>query len=117
HRIGDEILKTFARVLLDNVCARDTVARYGGEEFAVILPETAIESARQISERMRKQIETMQLALNDSGREIGKITASFGIASLNKGDDAETLIQRADDKLYQAKCAGRNRIATDQVAA
>ena len=68
HTIGDEILKMFARVLQDNVCARDTVARYGGEEFAVILPETEVERARQITERMRSQLEGMQLALNASGQ-------------------------------------------------
>jgi diguanylate cyclase len=117
HTIGDEILKMFARVLRDNVCARDTVARYGGEEFAVILPETEVENARRITERMRSQLEGMQLALNDSGQEIGKITASFGIAELSLGDDADTLVQRADAKLYQAKCAGRNRVAVDQEAA
>ncbi len=117
HTIGDEILKMFARVLQDNVCARDTVARYGGEEFAVILPETEVERARQITERMRTQLEGMQLALNASGQEIGRITASFGIAELSLGDDADTLVQRADEKLYQAKCAGRNRVAVDQAAA
>ena len=117
HTIGDEILKMFARVLRDNVCARDTVARYGGEEFAVILPETEVERARQITERMRTQLEGMQLALNASGQVIGKVTASFGIAELGPADDADTLVQRADEKLYQAKCAGRNRVAVDQAAA
>ena len=117
HTIGDEILKMFARVLQDNVCARDTVARYGGEEFAVILPETEVERARQITERMRSQLEGMQLALNGSGQVIGRITASFGIAELGQGDDADTLVQRADETLYQAKCAGRNRVAVDQAAA
>jgi diguanylate cyclase len=117
HTIGDEILKMFSRVLEDNVCARDTVARYGGEEFAIILPETEVERARQITERMRSQLEGMQLALNASGRQIGKITASFGIAELSLGDDVGTLVQRADEKLYQAKLAGRNRVAVDEVAA
>jgi diguanylate cyclase len=117
HTIGDEILKMFARVLQDNVCARDTVSRYGGEEFAVILPETEVENARRITERMHTQLEGMQLAVNDSGQEIGRITASFGIAELSLGDNADTLVQRADAKLYQAKCAGRNRVADDQAAA
>ncbi len=117
HTIGDEILKMFSRVLKDNVCARDTVARYGGEEFAVILPETEVERALQITERMRTQLEGMRLALNASGQAIGKVTASFGIAELSVGDDADTLVQRADEKLYQAKCAGRNRVAVDQAAA
>ena len=66
---------------------------------------------------MRTQLEGMQLAVNDSGQEIGRITASFGIAELSLGDDADTLVQRADAKLYQAKCAGRNRVADDQAAA
>ena len=117
HTIGDEILKMFSRVLKDNVCARDTVARYGGEEFAVILPETEVERALQITERMRTQLEGMRLALNASGQAIGKVTASFGIAELSVGDDADTMVQRADEKLYQAKCAGRNRVAVDQAAA
>ena len=85
HQIGDEILKMFARVLTDNVHTRDTVARYGGEEFAIILPETRLESARQLTERMRSQVEGMELAVSESGREIGKVTASFGIAELGPG--------------------------------
>jgi diguanylate cyclase len=117
HTVGDEILKMFARVLKDNVCARDTVARYGGEEFAVILPETGAERAKLITERMRTQLEGMRLALNASGQAIGKVTASFGVAELGAADDTDTLIQRADEKLYQAKCAGRNRVAVDQAAA
>jgi diguanylate cyclase len=117
HQIGDEILKMFARVLTDNVHSRDTVARYGGEEFAIILPETRLESAKQLTERMRSQVEGMELAVSESGQEIGKVTASFGVAELGPADDADALIQRADAKLYEAKCAGRNRVAADQAAA
>jgi diguanylate cyclase len=117
HQIGDEILKTFAGVLVDNVHARDTVARYGGEEFALILPETHIESARQLTERVRRKVESLQLAVTESGQQIGTITASFGVAELAPGDDAEALIQRADHKLYEAKCGGRNRVAADRAAA
>jgi diguanylate cyclase len=114
---GHEILKMFARVLTDNVRATDTVARYGGEEFAIILPGTHVESARAMTERMRSQLEGMQLAVNASGQQIGRITASFGIAELITGDDTGTLVERADAKLYEAKCAGRNRIAADAAAA
>lgn len=117
HRIGDEILKMFARVLLDNARADDTVARYGGEEFAVILPGSQAEYARQVTERMRSQLEGMQLAINDSGQEIGSITASFGVAELGAGDDADALLHRADAMLYEAKCAGRNRVAVDEAIA
>jgi len=117
HRVGDEILKMFARVLAGNVRETDTVARYGGEEFAIILPRTEVEDARQLTERIRTQLEGMRLALNDSGEEIGRITASFGIAGLASGEDGDALVQRADDKLYQAKCSGRNRVAADHAIA
>jgi diguanylate cyclase len=117
HLVGDEILKLFAAALRDNVDSRDSVARYGGEEFAIILPGTELEDAKSLTERVRCQLEARELVVNDSGRKIGKITASFGIAQLREGDDAQTLIERADVKLYEAKCAGRNRVAADPIAA
>jgi diguanylate cyclase len=113
HQIGDEILKMFAKLLCDNVKGRDTVARFGGEEFAIILPETGLEHATTLTESIRSQLEEKELALN-SGEPIGKITASFGVAQLGEGDSAERLVQRADARLYDAKCAGRNRVVFDR---
>jgi diguanylate cyclase len=113
HLVGDEVLRMFARLLVDNVKSGDTVARYGGEEFAIILPQTELEEAKQLTERIRKEFEEKRLVVNECGRQIGTITASFGIAQLAEGDDPETLIQRADDKLFEAKHAGRNRVAMD----
>jgi diguanylate cyclase len=110
HPIGDEILKIFASVLAETVRDAGSVARYGGEEFAVILPGAELEDAKELTERLRSQLETKKLAVNKSGEEIGKITASFGIAQLSVGEDAQRLVQRADAKLYEAKCAGRNRV-------
>jgi diguanylate cyclase len=117
HLIGDEILKMFARLLSSNVKGRDTVARFGGEEFAIILPETGLEDAQTLTEDIRRQLEAKQLALNNSGEPIGKITASFGVAQLAERDDAATLVQRADAKLYEAKSAGRNRVVIDRPVA
>jgi diguanylate cyclase len=117
HQIGDEILKMFAKLLSSNVKGRDTVARFGGEEFAIILPETGLRDAKQLTEGIRSQLEAKELALNNSGEPIGKITASFGVAQLGEGDDADKLVQRADARLYEAKCAGRNRVAVDQPVA
>src|SRR5262245_14019295 len=108
--IGDEILKIFASVLAETVRDAGSVARYGGEEFAVILPGAELENAKALTERLRRQLENKKLAINNSGEEIGKITASFGIAQLSVGGDAQKLVQRADAKLYEAKCAGRNRL-------
>jgi diguanylate cyclase len=110
HPIGDEILKIFATVLAETVRDAGSVARYGGEEFAVILPGAELEDAKALTEHLRRQLETKKLAVNKSGQEIGTITASFGIAQLSVGEDAQRLVQRADAKLYEAKCAGRNRV-------
>jgi diguanylate cyclase len=117
HKIGDEILKMFARVLIENARSSDIIARYGGEEFAVILPGTELEYALQVTERMRSQLEAKQMAVSESGQQIGKITASFGIAELAAGDNCDDLVHRADAKLYEAKCTGRNRIAADHAVA
>jgi diguanylate cyclase len=117
HQIGDEILKMFAKLLSSNVKGRDTVARFGGEEFAIILPETRLTDAEHLTESIRIQLEGKELAVNNSGAPIGKITASFGIAQLGERDDADTLIQRADARLYEAKCTGRNRVVIDHPVA
>lgn len=114
HQIGDEILKMFAKLLSSNVKGRDTVARFGGEEFAIILPETRLADAEHLTENIRSQLESKEMALNNSGEPIGQITASFGIAQLGEGDDAAALVQRADARLYEAKCAGRNRVIVDR---
>jgi diguanylate cyclase len=66
---------------------------------------------------MRSQLESMELAVSSSGKELGSITASFGISELGANDDADALLHRADAKLYEAKCAGRNRVAADQAIA
>ena len=117
HQIGDEILKMFAKLLSSNVKGRDTVARFGGEEFAIILPETKLADAEHLTESIRSQLESKEMALNNSGEPIGQITASFGIAQLGEGDDAAALVQRADARLYEAKCAGRNRVVIDRAVA
>ena len=82
------------------------MARYGGEEFLLVLPETQAEGAGQVGERIRDHLSQMKLA-------VGKITLSIGIAEFPAhGDSAEAIIASADAAMYQAKRAGRNRIAT-----
>lgn len=111
HQVGDEIIKMFARVIESNVRDGDTVIRYGGEEFAMILPTADQDAARAISERIRKQFEGKKLTIRETNQKIGQLTASFGVAQFRMADDLETLVQRADAKLYEAKSAGRNRVA------
>lgn len=116
HPVGDEILKVFAHILGENVRQGDTVARYGGEEFAIVLTRCDTSTAARIAERMRLDISSRKLALNRNGQIISNITASFGVAQFLSGDTPETLIQRADAKLYEAKNGGRNRIVIDKSA-
>ncbi len=98
---------------------QDTVARFGGEEFIIILPETGLEGGLQTAEKIRRAIEAMPF--ETAAGQLG-ITASFGVAAVEAGDiggrlDGEELVRRADDCLYQAKQAGRNRVAGVRVKA
>jgi diguanylate cyclase (GGDEF)-like protein len=105
HRAGDDALRRVAGHLADAVPRRlDAVARYGGEEFVVLLAETDAEGARLVAERIRDSLER-------SGGFRRPLTISAGIAA-SEGDDceAESLVERADEALYQAKREGRNRV-------
>jgi len=111
HQVGDEIIRMFSRVIEAGVREGDTVIRYGGEEFAIILPMAELDAAKSIAERIRRQFESKKLTIRETNQKIGQLTASFGVAQFRQGDDAEMLVQRADSKLYDAKSAGRNRVA------
>jgi len=110
HLVGDQVLKFFGQLLSKNVKGRDIVSRYGGEEFAIILPSTDIANARILAKNIRSQIAETSLVVTKNRKSIGMITASFGLSQVVHNDTPETLIQRADTKLYQAKNAGRNRV-------
>jgi diguanylate cyclase len=110
HQTGDQVLRLVANCLSENVKGRDTAARYGGEEFGVILRQTAVENAIRLAEQIRAGVEGKTLIKKSTGDVLGKITISIGVAQFAKGDDATSLIRRADDCLYRAKNAGRNRV-------
>jgi diguanylate cyclase len=114
HPFGDLVLKRFAEILTKSIKGRDLAARYGGEEFAIILPQTALPSATSLVDKIRGALESQQWKNVETGQMFSKITASFGIARLNAGDDAETLIKRADRMLYAAKNGGRNRVVAGE---
>ena len=113
HQVGDDVLRYFAGLLKKSVKGRDVVARYGGEEFAVVLPATSIGNARGLVERLMQELAGSDLVVSDGKAPIGKLTSSFGIALAGNGDTADSLIRRADEKLYEAKRTGRNRFRCD----
>ena len=116
HLIGDEVLKYFASLLTKNLRKGDLPARYGGEEFAIIMPETAIEDAVQVMERIRQKLQQTKLVVTENNQSLGSITASFGIAAFSDSDDIAQLMKRADVNLYAAKNEGRNRIVCHSTA-
>ncbi len=113
HQVGDGILQTFASLISKSIKGRDMAARYGGEEFALILPQTNLNEAFQLVEKIRLDLEASKLVIKSTGQSVGTVTSSFGISMMHPGTDAEKLIRRADQKLYDAKNNGRNRIEMD----
>ncbi|HSY27627.1 MAG TPA: sensor domain-containing diguanylate cyclase [Burkholderiaceae bacterium] len=116
HIAGDECLKRVASTMANQMQrASDVVARYGGEEFAVILPNSTIDGANVVAERVRSAIEELKLTF--AGSDFGNVTVSIGAASITPTPliDSWQLISTADAALYDAKNAGRNRIASMQV--
>jgi len=109
HQQGDLVLREVARVLRDRSREIDEPARYGGEELAVVLPGTDLEGAYNLAERVRAGIEELALPLLE-GEGVLRVTASFGVATLpGSADDTRGLVAAADEALYRAKRAGKNR--------
>ncbi len=109
HRVGDELIRSLADIMLSETRASDFVARYGGEEFAMILPETPGSEAGILSERIRRSVGGRAVRCGDADVTV---TISCGVATYpDHARDAATLIRMADSAVYQAKGEGRNRTA------
>lgn len=106
HQVGDTVLIELANILSKNVRATDIVGRWGGEEFLIIVPETGIDGAVFVAEKLRADIEAYDFPV------IRQKTMSFGVACWRDGDKPKTLVGRADEALYLAKERGRNRVET-----
>ena len=109
HLIGDDVLRDFSAIISQGLRKNDFVGRYGGEEFLIVLPDLDINESRKVAERIRSSLESE--TFNFSGVSI-KLTASFGVSVLEKGDDIKNAIQRADDALYDAKKSGKNKVCS-----
>ncbi|WP_448566999.1 diguanylate cyclase [Thalassotalea ganghwensis] len=109
HQCGDKVLIKVASDISDLLRSCDLFGRYGGEEFAVILPETDLQGAVDVAERIRHEIANMNINYLDESIDV---TASVGVAVINSEDSRyEDLISSADIALYQAKASGRNLVS------
>lgn len=112
HIVGDGVLCEVARRIESLLRREDRAARWGGEEFLVLLPETDLEQAEIVAEKIRQAIADRPVAAN--GFRI-PLTISIGVATWTDDSGAESLIRRADKGLYRAKGSGRNRVCSEQV--
>lgn len=125
HQAGDQLLREVTRTIQDTLRTSDILARYGGEEFAIILPQTSRPGALQLAERLRAAVAAIKLdaASGRGSREdrnfgVLQVSISIGATQLREDDTMDTLLDRADNALYQAKHDGRNRVVdADRLAA
>ncbi|AYG94494.1 diguanylate cyclase [Brevundimonas naejangsanensis] len=108
HPAGDEVLRQVAEAVTENVRPSDFVFRYGGEEFLIVLVETTLQQAVAVAERTRQALEARDIKIG--GAERLRVTASIGAAEHGGHPDENYLIKTADEALYRAKQAGRNRV-------
>lgn len=110
HLKGDDVLRELAKILKDSVRPYDVLGRYGGEEFMMILPDTPLDGAVRLAERIRKKVES-DLGKNSALAGDKPLTVSLGLtAALADDTNIEAIIKRADAALYRAKAGGRNKV-------
>ncbi|WP_321413998.1 GGDEF domain-containing protein [uncultured Desulfobacter sp.] len=112
HLTGDNVLKLISKLLQKHIKGKDIAGRFGGEEFIMALPETKIDGGFTVAEQIRISLEKMRWQSKSSGKDIGTITISMGVAQFIPGEDLDTFVARADKALYTAKENGRNRTCT-----
>jgi diguanylate cyclase (GGDEF)-like protein len=111
HAMGDEVLRRVARLLQSNTRDSDVLARYGGEEFVLILPQTSLDSAALLCEKLRTRIE--EHPWHEVHPDLS-VTMSFGLCDTTARDSFKKALDDADVKLYEAKATGRNRVSFDR---
>ncbi|MCK9989833.1 MAG: diguanylate cyclase [Rugosibacter sp.] len=110
HLFGDRVIRAVANVLTANVKGQDTAARYGGEEFVVLLPDTPLEGAHILAEKIRRTIELGRIKKGGNEDATTKVTISLGVARYMPDETVSSFIERTDKALYKAKRAGRNQV-------
>lgn len=112
HAVGDAVIKKFCTVTAAVLRPHDLFGRIGGEEFVVVMPDTNMEIAARIAERVRAEIEQERFIVDEHSASIG-ITVSIGLAERGTDDLPDGLFRRADRALYRSKTNGRNRVSAD----
>jgi len=110
HQLGDDVLRVVAKSVGDGLRGSDTIARYGGEEFIAILPNTPLDGAITVANKLRLAVAGKALRRKDTGEYCGNVTISVGVSVLRDDDTPESLVERADTALYKSKQDGRNRV-------
>jgi diguanylate cyclase len=111
HLVGDSVIQALGEILRTSVTNPEfAAARYGGEEFAILLPRTSIEQSTHLAEAVRTRTKAMKLRNRSTQEILLSVTISGGVAEMRHGDDAASLISRADAALYESKKGGRDRI-------
>ncbi len=109
HPAGDQVLKTFSSTVISNIRTNDILGRIGGEEFAILFPETSAENASIVCDKIRQKVAETTIFLASNQKL--QITVSIGVSACDQEDlEIETIIQRADWRLYRAKTGGRNQV-------
>jgi len=104
HQEGDAVLQRVTKLLREHTRSSDVLARWGGEEFMILVPQTDLDAAHEVAEKVRTSIEVHEFD------RVGALTVSFGVTSTNGTEELNTLLKRVDDALYLAKKNGRNRV-------
>ncbi|MEA3314375.1 MAG: diguanylate cyclase, partial [Campylobacterota bacterium] len=115
HQIGDEVIIELANRLTQLQRKSDIICRYGGEEFVILLPNTSIEAAFEVAQKIRKDIELLSIKV-DNNKEL-KVTISLGVSQVSFDDEIniEPSLKRADNALYNAKDNGRNMVCIERL--
>lgn len=105
HDVGDQVLVKLASLLESNLRKADCCARWGGEEFMLLAPETSLDQAAQLADKIRRAMKTANFPIE------GTVTASFGAVEATAEESVKSVMKRVDDALYQAKAQGRDQVA------
>jgi two-component system cell cycle response regulator len=112
HDAGDDVLKAFAERVKTVIRGVDVFCRLGGEEFIIVMPDTSLDIAGRVAERVRQTVGGSPFAIEKGARQI-PVTVSIGLAERRNGREADAMLKRADRALYRSKAAGRNRVSAD----